>query len=111
MTIKQYFTQDNRWLWHCLAFVFNFCFWFPANVFNWLGLAEAQFNGLENSQYFFQGLLSLSITGLVAWLFENWQRRNKQKQTASEWKENAVPDILFTTLVGFIGFLVVLFFV
>lgn len=111
MKIKQYFTQDNRWLWHILALVFNFCFWFPANVFNWFGLAEAKFNALENSQYYLQGFLSLLITGIVAWLFENWQRRDKEKQTASEWKENAVPDILFTTLVGFIGFILVLFFV
>jgi membrane protein implicated in regulation of membrane protease activity len=111
MTIKQYFKQDNRWLWHCLALVFNFIFWLPANLYNWLGLAKAKFNGLENSQYFLQGFLSLLITGIVAWLFENWQRRKKQKQTAKEWRENAVPDIYFTTLVGFIGFLLVLLIV
>lgn len=111
MTIRQYFTQDKRWLWHCLALVFNFIFWLPCNLYNWLGLAKAKFNGIEHSQYVLQGIISIVVTGIVAWMVEEWQRRKKQKQTASEWKQNAVPDILFTTLVGFIGFLLVLKFV
>jgi hypothetical protein len=102
--IIQYFKQDKRWLYHCLAAVFNFMFWIFANKNNWLGLAEANFAGIENTYLFSQAFLSLFATYSVAWLVEVYQRVGKET-TEEEWRKNAVPDIIFTTAIGFVGFL------
>lgn len=94
--IYQYFIRQ-RWHLHSLALVINWLFFFCGKEFNFMHLNTVSFG--------FKAFLSLFGTFVFAFVLELLQMKKGANRTKLQWLLYAVPDIIFTTVIGFVGFL------
>jgi hypothetical protein len=97
---------SQRWHLHSLALLFNFLFFLLVSKYNFMNLQNAYAcNECYGSQYFFNAFISLFCSYAVAFCVELYQLGKKANNTAEKWKKYATPDIIFTTIIGFSGYL------
>lgn len=94
--IYQYFIRQ-RWHLHSIALVINWLYFFCGKEFNFMHLNTASFR--------FKAFLSVFFSFGFALVWEILQMKLGANKTKEQWRKNAVPDIIFTTVIGFVGFL------
>ena len=99
----------KRWHLHSLAFVLNFVYFYCGNQYNFMELQYLRWQGIKGTEYILQPILSLGASFFFAFGWEIYQGTKGANRTDYEWKNNAIPDIKFTTIIGFIGYLLYTF--
>jgi hypothetical protein len=96
----QYFIAQ-RWHLHSIALLINALYFFLGKQYNFMHLGTL--TPTERS------ILSIFLTLFFAVVWEFLQMKKGANKTKLQWLKFAVPDIIFTTLIGYIGHLLVEF--
>lgn len=98
--------------WHLLAAVFTFAFTLCGNIYNIMSLATTYVEQIPGTQYGFQLAICTVGSFMAGHLVEIVEGFMGANRTEKEIKEEATPDIIVTTLAGFLGsFLAIVYYI
>lgn len=104
--MKKIINYIKKSYWHLLAFVFTFLITWFGNTQNLWHLKTSLVEQIQGTQYGFQLAICTGGSLGVGTCIELLQMLKGKNKTPFEWENYAVPDIVVTTVSGFLGCLV-----